>query len=195
MCSRWPPSSSVPFLEAHHEAVDDSLAYRPKNGSHSPWWLPWDQWWSRASLSTRGSKFSRGLWNLHVRTCASRNARSWMVIILSTLLQSTRKQVDPYHALALYVEYDKLVVSQFSLYLKRNIVNDTHLKSGPLFIRSPGMRLLFLCPSLSRCKTTLPPFFSFFLYFATFSSRYHVALRKESFLIFCIYFEAVVHCN
>ena len=56
-----------------------------------------------------------------------------MVVILTTLLQSTQKEVDPYQVFALHVEYNKLVVSEFSLNLKRNLGNDTHLKSGPIF--------------------------------------------------------------
>ena len=36
--------------------------------------------------------------------------------------------------LALYVEYNELVVSEFfSLNLKRNLGNDAHLKLGPVF--------------------------------------------------------------
>ena len=39
--------------------------------------------------------------------------------------------------MALYVEYNKLVVSEFSLNLKRNLGNDAHLKLGPVFLGHP----------------------------------------------------------
>ena len=56
-----------------------------------------------------------------------------MVTILSILLWSTQKQVDPRHVLALYFEYNTLAVSEFSLNMKRNLGNDAHLKLGPFF--------------------------------------------------------------
>ena len=70
-----------------------------------------------------------------------------MVVILSTLLQSTQKQFDPYYALVLYVEYNKLEVSEFLLNLMLNLGNDAHLKSGPVF----------LSPSTFQCVIFRPP--------------------------------------
>ena len=54
-------------------------------------------------------------------------------------LYSTQEQADRQRVLAIYLEHNKLTVSEFSFNLNGNLRNDEHRKLGPVFFGSPCM--------------------------------------------------------
>ena len=50
------------------------------------------------------------------------------------MLNSTQKQVGRHYVLVLYLEYNKVLVSEFSFDLNGNLRNDAHWKLGPVFL-------------------------------------------------------------
>ena len=75
--------------------------------------------YTRIEVCTRSVKFARE--NVLLKKCTELNGGQLNGGHLEHIALEYKKQVDPHHVLALYVEYNKLVVSEFSLNLKRNL--------------------------------------------------------------------------
>ena len=136
------------LLEAQHEVVHDAIAQGPKNCSHllpdgfievgdGPG-LPWVhadrnlhavyvQGHHRPSRAAPQEMHGAEWWSYWA------HCSIWQPVFFCALYEYKKKQADPHHVLALYLEYNKLDVCDFSFNLKDNLRNDAHRKLGPVF--------------------------------------------------------------
>ena len=63
---------------------------------------------------------------------------------LEQTLQSTQEQADHHRVSGIYLEYNKLVVSEFSFNLNDNLRNDAHRKPGPASGGHPVLQSCFI---------------------------------------------------
>ena len=83
-----------------------------------------------------------GTFVLHLKKCTGLNG---VHLEAEQMLRSTQEQTDRHHAFALYLEYNKVVVSEFSFNLN-GYLEMTRIGSwGPFFGR----------PCMSECPPTL----------------------------------------